>query len=80
MRKCLAVFAVAVFLGAVTPVFAETGFNEAAACVRSWGKGCPAKSGSAEAVVTPKAAKITDALGNKVSTMTDNSGKSTLGH
>jgi len=66
------------------PVSAETTFNEMSKCVQSWGKGCCADSKGAKTAATPAGDKKcccteTDALGNKVNTRTNNSGKTRLG-
>lgn len=78
MKKYVMILmAAAVLVAIAMPVRAETAFNEMSKCVQSWGKGCceACKGGK----TAPKAMTATDALGNKVSTVTDNSGKSKLG-
>ena len=72
----------ALFVGTM-PLCAETGFNEMAKCVRSWGKGC-GECGSTKAAAAPASSKKccgmkTDTLGNKVPCGTNNSGKTRLG-
>ncbi|MDD5136483.1 MAG: hypothetical protein PHX20_03905 [Candidatus Omnitrophica bacterium] len=82
MKKYFIVLIALVFLAATVPAFGETVFNEMAGCVKSIGKGCApcaATSSGAQTGTVAKMAKKTDVLGNKVSCMTDNSGKTQLG-
>ncbi len=76
------IIAVAVFCAMALPVCAETVFNGMSKCVKSWGKGCCAGTGANTAAPAKdkKRCYKTDALGNKVSCMTDNSGQTRLGH
>lgn len=86
MRKYIIVLiAVVALLASTMPVSAETAFNQMSTCIKSWGKGCgsgtstTAAAPAAAATTTPKPKWTTDVLGNKVSTGTDNSGKTYLG-
>jgi len=83
MKRYLVIFAAAagLLIGAM-PVSADTAFNEMAACVKSWGKCCETCKGGAKTAAKaccPKAMTSVDALGNKTSTMTNNSGQIQLG-
>ena len=82
MKKCFIVLVVvAAFCAMSIPAYAETVFNEMSKCVQNFGKNCPpcgTKSSGAD-VTAPKIVKSVDALGNKVSLVTDNSGMNTLG-
>ena len=71
--------AVAALFAGTMPVGAETPFNDMSKCIQGWGKGCGGTKTAAPACAKKCCCKKTDALGNKVDTRTNNSGKTRLG-
>jgi hypothetical protein len=82
MRYFMVLIAVVALLAFAVPASAETCFNEMSKCIQTFGKGCCGGSSAAKTECvksSPKDVVAVDALGNDVSLVTDNSGKSQLG-